>query len=188
MSRITRLLVILLLALLAVACSTIEIRIETPYAPDQDAVSTLASLMIEGTQYAQILTAREGTPDPVLSSNSQALVRGEICYPGQRTPAMLVFFRDLVSDQVVELPVGEYQDNFSLELPAGTYYAYAWVPQYQVGGIYSEKVLCGDSVECADHSPARITLEPGQSLDHIDICDWSFTAENLPLPAGRTLP
>lgn len=184
----TRKFVIMLIALLASACSTIEVRIETPFSPDEAAVSTLASLMIEGTQYAQILASREGTPEPIFSSPSQALVRGEICYPGQRSPAMLVFFRELASDQVTELPVDEHQDNYTIELPAGTYYAFAWVPQYQVGGLYSEKVICGNFEVCTDHSPARFTLQAGQTVDHIDICDWSFTAEILPLPDHSTLP
>ena len=188
MSTFPRVTIILFMMVLATACTTLEVRIETPFSPDNEAVSNLASLMIEGTVYAEILASREGTPEPDLSLKSLALVRGDICYPGQRSPAMLVFFRDLSSDQVFELLVGEHQDNYTIELPAGSYYAYAWVEQYQVGGLFSKKMVCGDSEECTDHSPARITLKGGQIVDHIDICDWSHTAENLPLPSGITLP
>jgi hypothetical protein len=182
-----RWIILIILGIIAGACTTFEVRVETPSTPNEEAIATLAYLMFEGTQYAQLLSTRDGTPMPSSSSSFIGAVSGRVCYPGPTTPAMRLFFRNHSTDELIEAIIEEYQDIYSVELPAGSYYAYAWVPQYLVGGLYSEKVICGDAPECTDHSPSMISIEAGTSIENIDICDWGFTPEDLPLPSGVEL-
>lgn len=176
--------IFLILGLIVGACTTLEIGVEKPSSPDEDAIATLANLMFQGTQYAQILSEQRGTPEPNLLLLETGVASGKICYPGSLSPAMSLFFRKLSDDELFEFAIDEYQEEFNINLPNGSYYAFAWVPQYLVGGLYSEKVICGDNPECSDHSPAIISVEAGESIKNIDICDWGFTQENLPLPPG----
>jgi hypothetical protein len=181
-----RWLIIGILAVLAAACTTLEIRFESAPTPDFDAISSLANLMIEGTQYAQILSEYEKTPAPALPDPVYGKISGKVCYPGSTTPPLMVYFRNETHDDLFELKIEEYQNNYSVELLPGNYYIYAWAPQYLVGGIYSQKVLCGDA--CDDHSPILITLSAGSELDNIDLCDWGLPPESLPIPPGALLP
>jgi hypothetical protein len=182
-----RWIVLIIFGIIVGACTTLEVRLETPNNPDEEAIATLANLMFEGTQYAQLLSAQRRTPEPSKPPPSSSMVSGKVCYPGSTTPVMKLFFRNISTNELAELDIEEYQERYDVELYAGSYYAYAWVPQYLVGGLYSEKVICGDGPECTDHSPTVISIEAGTHVDNIDICDWGFTAVNLPLPPGSTL-
>jgi hypothetical protein len=183
-----RRLIIGILAVLAAACTTLEIRIESTPTPDFDAISSLANLMIEGTQYAQILSQYGQTPEPVLPDPVYGQISGRVCYPGTTTPPLMVYFRNITNDDVFELKIEEYQNDYSVELLPGKYYIYAWAPQYLVGGIYSQKVLCEDGSACDDHSPVLTSLSAGSMLDSIDLCDWGLPPESLPIPSGALLP
>jgi hypothetical protein len=178
---------LIILGLLTAACTTFEFSIETPSSPDEDAIATLANLMFEGTQYAQILSAQGGTPEPISPLPLIGKLSGRICYPGLTSPPMTLFFRNLASEELMEVPIDEYQDKFEVDLPAGSYYVFSWAPQYLVGGLYSEMVICGDSPACTDHNPATIAVVAGASIGDVDICDWGFTPESLPLPPGVQL-
>ena len=183
-----RWLIMVLLILMAAACTTIEIKVETPTNPDIEAISTLANLMIEGTQYAQILAERDLTPEPVLPNRLYGQITGKVCYPGTGSPSMIVYFRNTITDDLIDLEIEEYQSEYSVDLLPGEYYVYAWSPQYLVGGLYSEKVLCGNDPVCEDHNPISISVEPGELISEIDICDWGFPPNRLPLPPGTLLP
>jgi hypothetical protein len=182
-----RWLIIGILAVLAAACTTLEIRIESAPTPDYDAISSLANLMIEGTQYAQILSDYEKTPVPVLPDPVYGQISGKVCYPGTTTPPLVIYFRNITNDDLFELKIEEYQNDYSVELLPGKYYIYAWAPQYLVGGIYSKKVLCQDGSACDDHSPVITSLSAGSELDSIDLCDWGLPPESLPMPPGALL-
>jgi hypothetical protein len=175
-------------AVLVTACTTIEIRIEKPPTPDIEAVSTLANLMLEGTQYAQILAERGVTPEPTHSIPVTGQITGKVCYPGTTTPSLITYFQNITTNEIVEMNIDEYQDEYSLELVPGEYYVYAWVPQYLVGGLYSQKVICGDQQECNDHTPVIVSLEAGTIVEEIDLCDWGLPLESLPIPQGTQLP
>ena len=176
-----------ILGLILAACTTFEVRIETPSSPNEEAIATLAHLMFEGTQYAQLIPTSKGTPEPNSPYFSPGIVNGKLCYPGAIPPSMILFYRNLSTDELIETMIDEYVNSYNIELAPGRYYAFAWVPQYMVGGLYSKKVVCGDGPDCVDHSPAIITIEEGTNLTNIDICDWGFTSDDLPLPAGVQL-
>jgi hypothetical protein len=165
-------------------CLTFEVGIERPPIPDQSAVGTLASLMVEGTRWAYHVTQISLPPTP---TPSFALVQGQICYPGQGIPAMNLYFRRLEDNHLVELAVADNQDFYSIELSPGEYYAYAWVERYQVGGLYSLAVACGLHDYCLDHSPQAFNVQAGQVVSGINLCDWVFTLEQLPTPPDQSM-
>jgi hypothetical protein len=54
----------------------------------------------------------------------------------------------------------------------GTYVVYAWLSDGTAGGSYSEAVPCGLNADCTDHSLIPVTVELGQEVTDIDVCDW----------------
>ena len=174
-----------LLLLTLAGCHTLEVRIEKTPTPNQSAVATLSALMIEGTRnaalIAQIALQPTATPAP-------GRVIGRVCYPGERIPAMLAFFKDTSTEYLDRLQIIPNQISYQVELQPGQYVAYAWAISYQVGGMYSKAVPCGLTASCSDHSPQVFTVKSGQTTTGIDLCDWIIPASQLPIPPGSELP
>jgi Tol biopolymer transport system component len=116
------------------------------------------------------------TPIP---TPGQGTITGRICFPSERIPAMKAYFQNITNNQVVEMFIVENQSSYAVTLPAGEYIASAWLPDFSLGGLYSEFVLCGMGPECVDHTPIRFQVESGQDTNGIDICDW-YTHPDLP--------
>ncbi len=74
--------------------------------------------------------------------------------------------------------------HYRLEVPAGTYLVYATSETYFPGyrAHFSRAVVCGLSTECRDHAPIPVTVEPGQTVRHIDPDDW-FAPVRPPPPS-----
>ena len=167
------------------SCSTLEIGIERTSTPDLVAIGTLSHLILRGTQLSITATNLAlATPQAA----STGTINGRICYPGGRIPEMLLYFRELSTNQLSILSINENQSEYTLSLLPGKYYAFAWVIPYQVGGLYSYAVPCGLSENCIDHSPLVIDLEVGETSAGVDICDWAIPADQLPVPLGFVLP
>jgi hypothetical protein len=112
-------------------------------------------------------------------------VQGEICYPGGNIPAMNAYFEETTSHAVVELPIAAGQDHYATLLPPGTYLAYAWLPDFSYGGLYSQAVPCGLKADCKDHQPLPFEVKTGETLQNIDLCDWYAGPYNIPYPPGK---
>jgi hypothetical protein len=166
-------------------CSTLEAGVEQPAMLNLSDVGTLAAFMYQGTSLAMRATQRslEQTPIPPAGT-----VKGKICYPSGHIPPMTVYFRNLSNDFQSELQIHEFQITYTVELTPGDYYAYAWVRNYQLGGLYSAAVLCGLSDACNDHRPLNFKIIDGQITSQIDLCDWVIPADQLPVPPGYKLP
>jgi hypothetical protein len=165
----------------AAACTTLEAGFERSSAPDHAAVETLASLMVTGTHSAMLATqiAVPLTPTP-----TTGLVSGRICYPSERIPAMTLYFSQPDTGRLIEQPIRENQASYQVELEPGSYFVFAWVDSFQVGGMYTQAVLCGMGDDCTDHNPLSITVSAGHSLEDIDVCDWVHPETELPFPTG----
>jgi hypothetical protein len=155
-------------------CATLEIGLVKPPTPDQQVLGTLTNLMLKGTHMAIQMTAQARTSTPTPSMGS---VSGKICYPGDRSPAMSIYFRNIQTNQLTEFQITAGHSSYSVSLPPGDYYANAWAPDYQVGGLYSEAVRCGLGNACTDHSPIPFKVIAGTFLDDVDICDWILPSE-----------
>jgi hypothetical protein len=173
------------LVLVSAACATLQMGFEKTPEPDYAAVGTLASLMVTGTHSAQLLTQLAVPMTPIPTTG---LVSGRICYPSERIPAMSLYFSQPENDNLTELVVRENQDSYQISLDPGSYFVFAWVESYQVGGMYTQAVQCGMGDDCTDHSPLPISVFAGEQLAGIDVCDWVHPEESLPLPPGLYLP
>jgi hypothetical protein len=123
------------------------------------------------------------TPESIQSTG---VVMGKICVPGSFIPSMTAYFQNDVTGAITEMQIGENQTNYTFELEPGEYIAFAY-PQERsssLGGMYSEAVPCGLSVECTDHTPLVFAILPGETTDRIDICDW-YAQDQVPPPPGE---
>lgn len=166
-------------------CRTLDVRIEKTPTPNQSAVATLVSLMVEATRNSAYVTqiALQPTAAP-----APGTVSGRVCYPSENIPAMIAYFKDTSTEHLDKLRISTNQTTYQVELQPGQYVAYAWATSYQVGGMYSKAVPCGLDASCNDHSPQVFTVLSGQTTPGIDLCDWVIPVEKLPIPPGSELP
>jgi Tol biopolymer transport system component len=137
-----------------------------------------------GTEFAPDLAPATHTPEAI---NTLGVVTGSVCYPSEAIPAMTAYFEDQVSGQVSQLKIAENQDNYSIELDPGEYLAYAYRESQSIktGGMYSQAVACGLSVDCRDHTPLVFTVQTGETKSDVDICDW-YAQDLMPPPPGQS--
>jgi hypothetical protein len=124
-------------------------------------------------------------PDGQLGQNG--LATGNICYPSQYIPAMTAYFKEVNTGAVTSLPIAENQLTYQIDLPQGTYHAYAWLPDKSLGGHYSYAVPCGLDVSCTDHNPLPFYVYAGLTTTGIDICDW-YSESDVPQAPGAAAP
>jgi hypothetical protein len=96
---------------------------------------------------------------------------------------MTAYFLEVDEKQVTELPIALNQGTYSVELPPGAYIAFAWLPDFSLGGHYSQAVPCGLTAACADHSPIQFNVQLGQVTANVDLCDW-YSQFDVPKPPG----
>lgn len=129
------------------------------------------------------------TPAPTAAPSSLGTIEGLLCYPSEGVPPMELYFEE-VNTQLVENfshPGGTM--DYSVDVPPGTYIAYAWrPPEYLIGGAYTQAVPCGLSVNCTDHSLIQFQVQAGQTTSNIDICDYYGEPGFIPQPAGVVPP
>ena len=89
-------------------------------------------------------------------------VTGNICYPSEFNPPLTLYFELKGTSQVIQFSIPENTPTFKVLLPKGTYYAYAWAPNYNLEGAYvhPERVM------------KSFTVKGGQTTSGINICDW----------------
>lgn len=145
-----------------------------------DLASPTATPLPTATDTAQPRATPSPTPTPLVYN-----VAGDICYPRDTIPQMTLYFENTETESLVELPIPEGQDNYSVKLPPGTYIAYAWLTDFSLGGLYSRAVPCGLKEECDDHTLLPFTASETQILDGVDLCDWYAGPFNVPYPPGK---
>jgi hypothetical protein len=121
-------------------------------------------------------------PSPTLLAVN---VTGEVCFPDGEIPSMTAYFEATDSESLVELPIAAGQSSYSVKLSEGIYIAYAWLPDFSRGGLYSRAVPCGLNVECEDHTVLAFSVSEEALVSGIDICDWYAGPFNVPYPPGK---
>ena len=89
-------------------------------------------------------------------------VTGDICYPSEFNPPMTLYFEQVGTGQIIQFSIPENHMNYSVLIPNGTYYAYAWAPGYNLEGAY----IYGDG------TLKPFVVQGGQTTTGIRICDW----------------
>jgi hypothetical protein len=185
---------IAMFAFLAIA--TVACALSGAPSPSQIQTVVAATLTAAGeiaTSVANTLAPISATPAATAVAASQipaaeGQVTGRICYPSEGIPAMTAYFQDTQTNTVRRLPISQNQSSYEMTLPPGTYIAYAWLPDFSLGGAYSRAVPCGLGVDCTDHSLLTFEVVSSDSTDGIDICDWYSRPGDVPMPPGVTTP
>jgi hypothetical protein len=111
---------------------------------------------------------------PGQPSAAPGSISGKLCYPGDGIPPMTIYAVDQASGKSFKKQTRK-PDEMSYRLDGvtpGDYVVYAWLNDGKLGGTYSEAVPCGLDASCTDHSLIQVTVEEGQDVMDIDVCDW----------------
>jgi hypothetical protein len=147
--------------------------------PPPTAIPTATSTPTAGPTSTQ-------SPSPMPSPTPlKSGATGNMCYPSEGIPAMRAYFQNTANGAVADLPITAGQIIYTVTLTPGTYIAYAWLPDFSYGGLYSNAVPCGLSKSCTDHAARPFTVQAGQVTKGIDICDWYTGPFLIPYPPGQ---
>jgi hypothetical protein len=117
---------------------------------------------------------------PQVAEVDNGTVTGSVCYPGESSPDMTLYFEELTRGDLAYQSHPEGQDSYSIILSPGTYIAYAYTLEGEgLGGMYSQAVVCGLGAECTDHALVNFEVKPGQETNGVDICDW-YAPDDVP--------
>jgi hypothetical protein len=105
-----------------------------------------------------------------VSGLQHGTVTGDICYPSEFNPPMTLYFERVGNGQIIQFSIPENQMNYSVLLPNGNYFAYAWAPGYNLEGAY-----VNDSGVLKS-----FWVEGGQITSGIRICDWQPDQHSRP--------
>jgi len=100
-------------------------------------------------------------------------ISGEICYPSQSIPPLVLYFEDIATGDVLTLETELNQDTFEFEVKPGSYKAFAYIKGLDESpGGYTEYVPCGLSDDCLDHTLIEFKVVDDGLTSDIDVCDW----------------
>jgi hypothetical protein len=89
-------------------------------------------------------------------------VTGSLCYPSEFNPPLTLHFEKAGTGETISFSIPENQNVYSVLLPNGTYYAYAWAPVYNLEGAYNTQ-----------WAMKTFVVVGGQTTAEINLCDWS---------------
>jgi len=91
-------------------------------------------------------------------------VKGNFYYPSEFNPPLTLYFENAVTGETIQFFIPENAPTYTLLLPNGTYYAYAWAPNYNLQGAYVNDNL----------TMKTFTVRGGQITYEINLTDWSI--------------
>ena len=90
-------------------------------------------------------------------------VTGSFHYPSEFNPPVILYFENAVTREIIQFSIPEKNFTYSILLPNGTYYAYAWAPGYNLQGAYVHDNL----------TMKTFVVKGGQATSGINLTDWS---------------
>ncbi len=90
------------------------------------------------------------------------VVTGSFYYPSEFNPPLTLYFENAVTGETIQFAIPEKTPNYSILLPNGTYYAYAWAPGYNLHGAYVNQNL----------TMKPFVVRGGQTTYEINLTDW----------------
>jgi hypothetical protein len=90
-------------------------------------------------------------------------VMGSLCYPSEFNPPLTLYFEKTGTGETLLFSIPQNQNVYSVVLPSGTYYAYAWAPDYNLEGAYVD----------TNRLMKKFVVFDGQTTAAINLCDWS---------------
>lgn len=141
--------------------------------------SARAALEAEVRARAFVVRARlDGAGDVLGAPTRSAAIAGPVWYPGCAPPRDLVVCAASAPDEAPIACARPERDGgrieYHLEVPPGTYVVFAERRRSQddFRAFYSRAVPCGLRVECTDHRPIVLELEPGEVASGVAPADW----------------
>ena len=90
-------------------------------------------------------------------------VKGNFYYPSEFNPPLILYFENAVTGDIIQFSIPESNPTYKVLLPNGTYYAYAWAPNYNLQGAYVFDNL----------TMKPFVVKGGQTISDINLTDWS---------------
>jgi hypothetical protein len=134
-----------------------------------------------------VLTPTAQVTFTLTSEPLNATITGKLSYPSEFLPPMRVALFSLTNKKAYFVDTAKGQGEYSIEVPAGTYYLVSYlyegtagntgqVDSYTLGGGpfaggYTQMVPCGLAAGCDDHTLLPITATEGQTAT-ADPGDW----------------
>ena len=100
---------------------------------------------------------------------SHGTVSGNFCYPSEFNPPLTLYFENARTGEKIQFAIPENENVYTVLLPTGRYYVYAWAPNYNLEGAYTD----------SNGLMKTFLVEGGLTTPFINLCDWS------PNPHGR---
>lgn len=149
-------------------------------------VLLLACNLVTGTS-PTLTNPPSGSPEPSPTAPGNGTITGKLSYPSEFIPPLRVVAFSLTDGKAYFVDTAENQPEYSIGVPAGTYYVVSYLHEgvpgntgeadsYTLGGGpfaggYTQMVPCGLSVDCNDHSFLPVTVSAGQTVT-ADPADW----------------
>jgi hypothetical protein len=89
-------------------------------------------------------------------------VSGNICYPSEFNPPLTLYFEKAGTNELIQVAIPEDHPSYSVLLPTGRYYAWAFAPGYNLEGAYVHP----------NRTMKSFHVYGGQTTSGINICDW----------------
>lgn len=93
-------------------------------------------------------------------------ITGSLCYPSEFNPPMTLYFERIGTAETIQFSIPEAQNTYSVLLPNGYYYVYAWAPNYNLEGAYANPTT---------NLMIPVFVSGGQTTKSINLCNWSPT-------------
>ncbi len=126
------------------------------------------------------------------SGPSRGFIKGDLIYPSDEIPQGLILCATRVlkvsytvcstssNKRGLSFFINRARQNYTIGVPAGTYYVYATFPKgraptadmEEYKAYYTEFVRCGMSVKCKSHRRIKIRVKRRQVKSGITIGDW----------------
>jgi len=90
-------------------------------------------------------------------------VTGNFYYPSEFNPPLNLYFENAATGETIQFAIPEKNFTYSVLLPNGIYYVYAWAPGYNLQGAYVYDNL----------TMKPFVVKGGQNTSGINITDWS---------------
>jgi hypothetical protein len=157
-----------------------------PLLVDEESEEIKDAILATLTSAAPAIPSTSSSDVTPVPTQSTGQVSGRICYPSEPPlPPLTIYFEEATTQALHALEHTDGTGVYLIDLPPGTYVAYAWREGFDLGGAYSAAVPCGLSVNCTDHSLLSFQLSAGQNTTDIDICDWYGAPGDVPSPPGE---
>lgn len=127
--------------------------------------------------------SQKSESESTMLSNTGA-IEGSLSFPSEGIPENMMVCAETLEGDIKECTNShikdakyEYGEGYRLNVPPGTYFVYALVPESEIDtkAYYNEFVVCGLSASCDSHELITVEVESGKTTSNIDPGDWYNT-------------